>query len=185
MWLVASENGLTALMKRYAEASERIDEELRRKLSKAKYDKLMEDIENSGVAEEIERMSRSFYRLIVRKGNTMAKYFEMATEQELPEQADFFEAYAQALRKPPLDQKGALTMEKSTNVSHIYIVMVLNWKHVRKLPSASMCYSWLCNVLGGKKIGNEERIQKICCRFGVNFSRRKCKKRKKKRRNRK
>jgi vacuolar-type H+-ATPase catalytic subunit A/Vma1 len=160
---------------------EKLDTELRTNLSEGDYNKLVERIENSGAVEETERMTRSLYRVILRKGKALERCLKTVVDQSLPDQADFFEAYAQALKNPPLDQTGALVMEKSTGVSNIYLLMVLNWKFVRKFTSAAKCYLWLSKILGSQVVGNEERIQKMCARFGVKFSRHKRNKRKKKR----
>jgi len=179
-WLIQSDDGLNALIKRYLEASEKCDAELREKLSEADYQKLVERIEKYGIVEEVERMSRSLYRVILRKTKTLKKCFETVKAQSLTDQADFFEGYAQALKKPPLDETGALVLEKSTGISQIYLVMVLNWKFVSKLTSAAKCYTWLCSIFGEKIVRNEARVQTMCQAFKVKFSRRKRHQRKRK-----
>lgn len=185
MWLLESEDGIWALTNRFFEAAEEFDATLQKKLGKTKYEKRMLRIERSGAIEEFERMTRSFLRLLIRKRRIMLNCISLTTKQNIIEQQQFFAAYADALNNPPMDQTGALTKEKSTGVSSIYLLMVLNWKVVSRFKSTASCYTWLCTLLGQNVVGNEDRIQKMCYRFGVNFSRRKRKQRKKKRRNRK
>lgn len=181
MWLKESDDGFSALMKRLDEASEKFDKDRRKALSRVEYEKLITKLENSAAIQEMERMAWSFYRLVLRKTKVMNGCLEDARKQELSEQADFFEAYAQALKKPPLDETGALIKEKSTGISQIYLIMVLNWKFVSKLKSAAKCHIWLCSIFGENVIRNEARIQTMSQTFGIKYDRRKRHQRKKKR----
>lgn len=185
MWLLESEDGLSAMADRFTEALEESDANLQTKLGKLKYEKMMLRIERSGVIEEFERMARSLLRLLIRKRRIMLNCIALATKQSIQDQQQFFAAYADALNNPPMDQSGAMTKEKGPGTGNIYLLMVLYWKHVSRLKSTASCYTWLCTLLGQNIVGNEDRIQKMCYRFGVKFSHRKRKKRKKKRRNRK
>lgn len=180
-WLIDSPDGWPALVKRYEEASEKIVSELEKTLGEDEYNKLVNRLEKDGTLAEVSKMTRSLYRIILRKRKVLEKCFQTIREKSLTDQADFHAAYGHALKTPPLDKIGALVMEKSTGVSSIYLIMVLNWKSVKNFTSAVQCYRWLCKLLGKTIVGNEERIQKMCFRFGVNFSRHKRNKRKVKR----
>ena len=169
-WLAGSEDGLPALTKRYIEASNEYDERLREQLGTEKYEQFIENLESSGRILEFEQMSRSFYRLLSRKAKVMENCFNEAVESPLSEQADFFESYASAIRKPPLDEEGALTMEKSTGVGNIYLVMVLYWKQVQKMDSVTKVHAWLCTIFAPSLVGDLDRIRKMCLRFGIRLT---------------
>lgn len=184
MWLIESDNGLSAMMDRLEEASERFDRLLRANLTKKQYDDYIEALEKNGAFEEHDRFSRSFLRLLMRKRKVLAECTQLATNQIINEQVEFYDAYADALRKPPMDETGALTREKFPNTGMIYLVMMLNWKLVKGMRSGAACHAWLCSVLDERLVGTRHRIEKMAYKFGINFSHRKRKKRKKKRRNR-
>ena len=185
MWLMESENGLSAMVNRLEEAAERFDEILQSKLTKEDYAKLMDEIDQSEAVAEFDRLSRSFIRLLARKRKILLKCMNSATNATPSEQAEFYAAYGNAMDTPPMDESGALTREKFPGTGTIYLFMVLNWKHVVTLTSGASCHAWLCTILGERLVGTKHRIEKIGYNFRINFSHRKRKERKKKRRNRK
>jgi len=169
-WLIVSEDGLPALTERYVEASNDADTKIRARLGEAKYNKLILKMERAGVFEEATRITKSIYRVLLRKAKVIENCLSEALSQPIAEQADFFEAYAKALKTPPLDQSGSLLMEKSTGVGNIYLLMVLYWKTVQRMDSVTKVHSWLCSIYPPSLVGDLDRVRKMCLRFGIRLT---------------
>lgn len=185
MWLRKSDDGLPAMMKRLYEFSENYDADLREKLSPEEYAAHWEELEISKEADQFWCLAKSFIRLLVQKKRIVNKCINSAKNQSPQEQAEFYAAYSNALKNPPMDKIGALTKERFPGTGNIYLLMVLNWRSVVTFTSGAQCHAWLCRILGERLVGSTHRIEKMCYSFRINFSHRKRKPRKKKRRNRK
>ncbi len=170
-WLLEDENGLCAQFKRVAEAMEFLEDELKRKLSKKSYDRLAREGEK--LAPKIEAMCDAAAGELEKRERLVGKCLQGIQKRSLDEQAEFFESYSKAIRKPPLDENGTVVSEPFPGVAKVYGLLLFNWGAVEKMSSINEVHRWLCRVLGDKLIGQPDdptRTKGIAKRFGIKLA---------------
>ena len=62
--------------------------------------------------------------------------------------------------------------DMSTDATDLYLMLVMYWRWVVRLPSVSELHVWLVRRLGEKRVGEKKRVEKICQRIGLRLARR-------------
>lgn len=78
--------------------------------------------------------------------------FARATGAEYSECVEFFDAFADGLKKPP-------AMVERTNTNLLFVLMVC-WRSVNMQPSVRALHGVLCQVMGSQVVGDLKRFGK-------------------------
>lgn len=87
-----------------------------------------------------------------------------ATELQAPEAASYYEGKSQGVLGPSGSADGKLI---ETDATAIYLLLMMLWPWVIKLPSVTVLHRVLTVFLGRNRVGGRERVAKICERIGL------------------
>lgn len=59
--------------------------------------------------------------------------------------------------------------DRSNLASDVYLALVICWRGVARMESVTELHVWLCRILGPQKVGERDRVRKICQRIGLKF----------------
>jgi len=85
----------------------------------------------------------------------------IALKQDTNEARRFFSGFANAMQVNP--------SSRARTTPGIYTTMVVRWREIEKLENYSQLYEWLCRIFGSHLVGKQNRIEKMCQRFGLHF----------------
>jgi len=163
--ILESENGLPKQFEKLSEISEKRDAELRNKWGKRKYDQFM--YKNRRLIAGVEQFLENQQVCYEKKYDALKKCFLGAIELPLNKQADFFSAYAKAISTELFNSDGQAL--RQTTSTPLYVWMVIFWRYIRRMPSATILHKWLCWAFGKQQIGELERVKKMCFRHKIQF----------------
>ncbi|MDO9542426.1 MAG: hypothetical protein Q7J98_08900 [Kiritimatiellia bacterium] len=164
--LLKGENGLEKQSERMTQALEWLDDELKRKLNKKAYRKMI--AEGEKLAPDIEKFFEQFDKVRAHKDEAIKAGLKIASEQTVEDQTEFYEAYSRALKTEIYDEHGRPMREKMSSTTTIYFLLAVFWPVVvKKIPSVPMLRAWLCRLLGESQVGDLDRIKGICRRYGI------------------
>ena len=89
----------------------------------------------------------------------MHRAFTRATDADFSECVQFFEGFADGLKKPPE------TTER-TNTKLLFLLLI-SWRNVEKQPSVRSLHALLCKLMGKQVVGDLKRFEKVCQRLGL------------------
>ncbi|MDO9541520.1 MAG: hypothetical protein Q7J98_04265 [Kiritimatiellia bacterium] len=105
--LLKGENGLEKQVERVTQAFEWLDDELKRKLNKKAYRKLI--AEGEKLAPDFEKFFEQFDKVLAYKDEVIKSGLKIASEQIVEDQTKFYEAYSRALKTEIYDEHGTST----------------------------------------------------------------------------
>ena len=161
--LLEAENGLPKQLEKLGSISEKLDAEMRKKWGKRKYERFMH--RNRRFVADVDRFFELQEVCYAKKYEALEKCFLDAIELPLNEQADFFGAYAKALSTELFDADGQ-SLHQTTSTP-LYVWMVIFWRYVRRMPSATVLHQWLCGLFGSQQVGELGRIKQLCFRHKI------------------
>ena len=163
--VLESENGLPKQLEKLGEISAKRDAELRKKWGKRKYDRFM--FKNRRFVAGVEQFFENQQVCYEKKYEVLKKCFLSAIELPLNEQANFFSAYAKAISTELFNSDGQAL--RQTTSTPLYVWMVIFWRYIRRMPSATALHKGLCWAFGRQQIGELDRVKKMCFRHKIQF----------------
>ncbi len=167
-WLMDSENGLPKQLEIMAHALDIIGGELRTRLTPEQYQQLEQAGQNPVL--ELICPGEAFYRITQAQKAIITDALTAASKAPVNERAEFHRAYSKALSTGLFDEQGRPVYEKYSSTTNIYFLMMFNWKAVKEFKSITELYTWLCQKLGEKQVGNLDRVKVICKRHQVKLA---------------
>lgn len=161
--ILEAENGLPRQLETAESALEKLDADLRKKWGKKKYERYMR--RNRRFIADVEKFFELQKICYAKKYAALEKCFSAAIKLPLKEQADFFGAYAKALSTELFDANGQSLYQ--TTSTPLYVWMVIFWRYVRRMPSATVLHQWLCRLFGPQQVGELGRIKQLCFRHKI------------------
>jgi hypothetical protein len=161
--ILESENGLPKQLDRFCEFSEKRDAELRKKWGARKYDRFMR--KNRRYVADVEHFFENMQTCYERKYEVLGKCFAAAIQLPLDQQAHFFGAYVKAISTDLFDPDGQAL--RRTTSTPLYVWIVIFWRYVRLMPSATVLHQWLCRLFGPQQVGELGRIKQLCFRHKI------------------
>ena len=102
-----------------------------------------------------------------RKYEVLEKCVVSAIQIPLDQQTQFFGAYVKAISTDLFDPDGQAL--RRTTSTPLYVWIVIFWRYVRRMPSATVLHQWLCKLFGPQQIGELGRIKQLCFRHKIHF----------------
>jgi hypothetical protein len=161
--ILEAENGLPKQLENLGSISEKLDAEMRKNWGKRKYERYMH--RNRRFIADVERFFELQEICYEKKYEALERCFSGAIKLPLKEQADFFGAYAKALTTELFDADGQ-SLHQTTSTP-LYVWMVIFWRYVRRMPSATAVHQWLCRLFGPQQVGELGRIKQLCFRHKI------------------
>jgi len=173
VWLDQADDGMDAQFHRAEEAIEDTELQLKEKWGEAAYGAWVKKWEAliAQIETETEAVAENFDQVRDRKNKISKRVMGLASEQNVDEQAEFFDAYARALRYPVYDKDGRPRAETYSSHTAIYMMLLVFWRHVRVMKSRRELHGWLCKWLGSSQVGEFERVEQICKRLKIRLAR--------------
>lgn len=167
-WLFEDEHGLPKQLEGAAHAAEMREVLLREKLKPEVY-KLMVKERKKATAEWTQRL-RKAEQIARQKTTIIEKAKRVVTRQPLSEQAEFFTAYGKALATGLFDDAGTLIVGGLPSTTHIYFLLLVNWRNIRSFRTVTGLHAWLCRCLGETQVGCLDRVKTICKRYRIKLA---------------
>ena len=158
-----SPNGLPMQLEKLGSISEKLDETLRKKWGTRRYERYL--WRNRRLIADAERFFENMGACFERKYELLEQCVTEALALPFDEQGAFFEAYAEAIRTELFDADGQ-SLRRTTSTP-LYVWMLIFWRYVNRMPTATVLHERLCWVFGPQQIGEVGRVKQMCYRHKI------------------
>lgn len=168
--LINDEAGFQHRLKRAGEAIDRLDEELKRKLSAKSYSRMMAKAKKYEL--DIDGLLDGFLKVIEQKNCAIESALKTAAEQEVCERNEFMSAYIKGFEANVFadEGNGILIKERNSTRTTIMFLLLINWRFLKSgKANRQSVYVKLCNIFGAAKMGTFENFVYFCKRIGITF----------------